>query len=183
MTKTTFFHPVYPTQGIFLKLNSSDNPVAYGRAKNAKSDLTNLINAALTESQTGGAKGASPFPGTAVEAYGGGTHGQAGGSHAGASSSRFIFLKDKVGKGNYSLITGAPGGAAAGGKGRTLYLKSYNKDLTNLNREAAAVGDIPRVHLSRAEHESSQAFSPLPPFLSFNNNTPSLRTGMFTFEF
>ena len=152
--------------------------MAYGRAKNAKSDLTNLINAALTESQTAaGAKGASPFPGTAVEAHDG------GGSHAGASSSRFVFLKDKVGKGNYSLFSGAPGGGAAGGKGRTLYLKSYNKDLTNLNREAAAIGDIPRVHLSRADHESNQAFSPLPPFLTFNNNTPSLRTGMFSFAF
>lgn len=167
-----------------MKLNSSDNPVAYGRAKNAKSDLTNLINAALTESQTA-PKGASPHPGTAVSwsaAQHGATHGaqngaQAGAQH-GASSSRFLFLEDKVGKGGYSLITGGPGG-----KGRVLNLKSYNKDLTNLNREAAAVGDIPRVHLSRAEHESGQAFSPLPPFLSFNNNTPSLRTGMFNFVF
>ena len=158
---------VYPTQGIFLKLNSSDNPVAYGRAKNAKSDLTNLINAALTESQTT-AKGVSP--GTVVD----------GGRSNGAASSRFIFLKDKVGKGGYSLISS---GGGPGGKGRAIYLKSYNKDLGNLNREAAAVGDIPRVHLSRAEHESGQAFSPLPPFLSFNNNTPSLRTGMFNFVF
>lgn len=145
-----------------MKLNSSDNPVTYGRAKNTKTDLTNLINAALTESQTGMNKGTnSPFPGRTSE-----------------KKSRFLFLKDEVGVGNYSLISGN----IAGGKGRTIHLKGYKdygKDLSNLNREAAAIGDIPKVHLSRAEHESGQAFSPLPPFLSFNNNPPSLRTGMF----
>lgn len=145
--------------------------MAYGRSKNAKSDLTNLINAALTESQTT-TKGVSP--GTAVDE-------RSTGQHDGAAKSRFIFLEDKVGKGGYSLISGGVGPTGKGG--RAIYLKSYNKDLGNLNREAAAIGDIPRVHLSRAEHESGQAFSPLPPFLSFNNNTPSLRTGMFNFVF
>ena len=146
-------------------MNSSDNPVAYGRSKNAKQDLTNLINAALTESQSQ-SKGQSPFPGTAAL------------STSNSNASRFLFLQDKVGNGNYSLLSG---NLQAGGKGRAIHLKSYNKDLTNLNREAAAIGDIPKLHLSRAEHESGQSFSPLPPFLTFNENTPSLRTGMHYF--
>lgn len=157
---------VYPTQGIFLKLNSSDNPVAYtGRAKNAKSDLTNLINAALSDSQNK-AGGQSPHPGTkrtkSDETQ-----------EVVSRSENYVLFKDKVFEGDYSLLTT---GNLAGGKSRQIHLKAYTKDLSNLNREANAVGDLPRVHLSRAE-ESSQSYSPLPPFLSINNNTPSLRTG------
>lgn len=147
--------------------------MAYGRSKTNKNDLTNLINAALTESQTnqqGGKQSTSPFPGINQRSIRNDDHDKMGVDR----SSRYLFLKDKVGNGNYSLIN-----VGNVGKGRTVHLKAYSKDLNNLNKEAAAIGDIPKVHLSRAEHESSQSFSPLPPFLSFNNNTPSLRTGEY----